>query len=82
VVALRRYTLPDGRVLLAGIADESGGDSPELGPLWELEIEGQEGAVIVGHPLNTTLAELLGWNVAHEEWPRWVDQLAQRIEVD
>jgi hypothetical protein len=78
-VALRPFPLPDGRVLLAGIADESGGDSPELGPLWELQIEGREEAV-VGHPLNSTLADLLGWNVAHDEWPKWVDQLAQRIE--
>ena len=81
-MALQPYPLPDGRVLLAGIFDESGGESPELGPLWELQIEGQDGAVQVGHPLNSTLADLLGWNVAHEEWPEWVDQLAQRIEAD
>ncbi|MGH9197094.1 MAG: hypothetical protein ACRD1T_15310 [Acidimicrobiia bacterium] len=76
----RRYPLPDGRVLLARIADESGGDVPELGPQWELQIQGQEGNVIVGHPLNTALAELLGWKVAHEEWPEWIDRLADQIE--
>ena len=82
LVRLRRYPLPDGRTLLAGITDESGGDAPELGPLWELQIEGEDEAVSVGHPLNSTLAELLGWNVAHEEWPPWIDQLAHTIEAD
>ena len=81
-MALRSYPLPDGRVLLAGIVDESGGDRPELGPLWELQIEGQDGAVQIGHPLSSTLADLLGWSVAHEEWPEWVDQLAHKIEAD
>jgi hypothetical protein len=77
----RPYTLPDGRVLLTRIGDESGGDSPELGPLWELQIEGPDGMLQVGHPLNSTLAALLGWNVAHEDWPQWVDELARRIEA-
>jgi hypothetical protein len=81
-MAFRSYPLPDGRVLLAGVFDESGGDSPELGPLWELQIAGEDGAVGIGHPLNSTLADLLGWNVAHEEWPEWVDRLARKIEAD
>jgi hypothetical protein len=43
--------------------------------------EGQDG-IAVGHPLNSTLAELLGWNVAHEEWPEWINQLAEQIDAD
>lgn len=82
-VVFRPYELPDGRVVQAGIVDESGGDAPELGPLWELAIQGDSDAdVSVGHPLNSTLAELLGWNVAHEEWPAWIDELAAQIESD
>jgi hypothetical protein len=82
IVSFRQYQLPDGRVLLAGIADESGGDSPELGPLWELGIEGHADLVQIGHPLDSTLAEFLGWKVAHEGWPRWINQLAEQIESD
>lgn len=67
-----------------GIADQSGGDVPELGPLWEAKLEGAESGrgVAVGHPLDSTLADLLGWNVAQEEWPVWIDELAAAIESD
>ena len=81
-MALRVYALPDGRTLNAGVFDPSGGETPELGPVWELCIAGSDDLAIVGHPLNSTLADLLGWNVAHEEWPEWVDQLATEMEAD
>jgi hypothetical protein len=28
------------------------------------------------------LADLLGYDVAHEEWPRWIDELANRLMRD
>ena len=73
--------LPDGRVLLANTVEAPENNNPDLGPLWELQIEGAGGEVLVGHPLNSTLAELLGFGVAHELWPGWVDRLARRIEA-
>jgi hypothetical protein len=79
---MRRYPLPDGGFVWAGIYDERGGDAPELGPLWEVKLDGSESGAGVGHPLNSTLADLLGWKVAHEEWPTWIDELAAAIEAD
>jgi len=78
----RTYALPDGRVVIARIIDPSDGDTPELGPTWELEIQGFDGAVIVGHPVQSALAEALGYNVAQEEWPRWIGDVALQIEAD
>jgi hypothetical protein len=49
---------------------------------WSLRIEEELLAEILGWPLNTTLAELLGHAVAHEKWPTWIDDLAQVIEAD
>jgi hypothetical protein len=46
---------------------------------WELELEGVEDAVCVGWPLNEALADLLGYDVAQEEWPVWIDRLAEEI---
>jgi hypothetical protein len=47
---------------------------------WYLRIDGEPTAEIVGAPLNSTLAELLGYAVAHERWPVWIDDLAREIE--
>jgi hypothetical protein len=47
---------------------------------WHLRIEGNPSAEIIGSPLDSTLAELLGYSVAHEEWPDWIDVLARDIE--
>jgi hypothetical protein len=47
---------------------------------WHLRIEGVPGAEIIGWPLNTALAELLGYAIAHEEWLSWIDHLAREIE--
>jgi hypothetical protein len=78
---VRPFTLPDGRTLTASVLDASGGDAPELGPLWELSFAGGSAAdTSVGHPLNSTLADLLGYRVAHEEWPKWIDELAAEIQ--
>jgi hypothetical protein len=72
-----QYELPDGRRLTARILDVAPEPETEhLGPFWELELDGE---VSVGHPLNSTLADLLGWNVADEDWPTWIDELAARI---
>lgn len=35
---------------------------------------------MVGHPLNSTLADLLGYRVGFEDWPGCIDEFAQRIE--
>jgi hypothetical protein len=40
----------------------------------------QAGAEVIGWPLASTLADLLGYNVAHEDWPPWIDDLAREIE--
>jgi hypothetical protein len=69
---LTRHLLPGGRTLTA----ESWPDG-----YWCLRIEDEPHAEIVGMPLNSTLAELLGYAVAHEEWPDWIDDLAREIEA-
>jgi hypothetical protein len=67
-----RRELPNGQTLLVH------GRWPE--GHWELELEGVRDAVIVGSPLNLTLADLLGYDVANEEYPAWIDQTAEEIE--
>ncbi len=71
---MQRHRLPDGRVLLVHgrLSDGS----------WELELEGEPSAWIVGWPLNATVADLVGYHVGQEEWPDWIDQLAVQIEAD
>ena len=67
------YALPDGRSL----------EVERLPPdpvSWHLRIQGEPDAEIVGTPLGSTLAELLGYQVAREEWPVWIDDLASKIE--
>jgi hypothetical protein len=77
----RTFNLPDGRIVAASVFDLSGGDSPHLGPVWELSITpGEPTERCVGHPLNSALADLLGYRVAHGEWPDWIDELAAQIE--
>lgn len=79
---MRAYKLPDGAEVWVGILDESGGDAPELGPLWEVRLPGVKPEEAAGHPLDSLLAAALGWNVAHEAWPSWIDDLAVVIEAD
>lgn len=66
-----RRELPTGQTLLIH------GQMPD--GHWELELEGVEDAVCVGWPLNEALADLLGYDVAQEEWPVWIDRLAEEI---
>ena len=47
---------------------------------WHLQIEGDPSTETVGWPLNSTLAETIGYVIAHEEWPTWIDDLAKEIE--
>jgi hypothetical protein len=48
---------------------------------WELELEGAKvDRRIVGWPLNSTLADLVGYHVGREDWPGWIDQLADEIQ--
>jgi hypothetical protein len=67
-----RYFLPDGRaVLVEQLANDRH---------WHLKLEDEPGAELVGVPLQSALAELLGYAVAHEDWPPWVDDCAAEIE--
>jgi hypothetical protein len=65
-----RHTLPDGRIVLVERLDER----------WHLQLADGTQPEIVGTPLQSTLAELLGYEVAHEPWPDWVDDAAAEIE--
>jgi hypothetical protein len=77
----KTFVLPDGRILAVSMFDESGGESPHLGPVWEMWITpGSPREAYVGHPTNSALAELLAYRIAHEEWPGWIDDLATEIE--
>jgi hypothetical protein len=73
VDALTTHPLADGRTLIA---------EPMPNGDWHLRIEGEPGAEIIGWPLNSTLADLLGYAVAHEDWPTWVDDLARQIDSE
>ena len=66
------YELPDGRSLEV----ERMPDHVH----WHLHIHGPPDTEIVGTPLGSTLAELFGYKVAHEEWPAWIDDLASEVE--
>jgi hypothetical protein len=63
-------SMPDGRTLLV---------DGRLGRDWHLELEGVADAEVVGSPLNAALADLLGYRVGTEDWPEWVDRLAEDI---
>lgn len=65
-----RRTLDDGRTLIAQALDE---------PDWEVWIEGDPQAVCVGWPLPAVIADVLGYNPAHDEWPEWIDRWAEEI---
>jgi hypothetical protein len=72
----RRERLPDGRILRATLN----------GPFWTCELEGKGEAVVSGGNsgvlTGAMLADLLGYDVVHEEWPRWIDELANRLMRD
>ena len=74
---LLKRELPDGRTLIVNrlTTDSEGRIS------WECWIEGDPTTVIVGWPLDSTLADLLGYDVAHEDWPEWINTLAAEIEA-
>jgi hypothetical protein len=68
-----RRTLDDGREVV--VAREG-----ELG--WAVWIDGQQDtSIVVGRPLAPTIADAIGYDVAHEEWPTWIDQWASEIEA-
>jgi hypothetical protein len=67
-----RYVLPDGRALLV---ERLANDEH-----WHLQLEDEPQTEIVGVPLQSALAELLGYEVAHQSWPSWVDDCAAEIE--
>jgi hypothetical protein len=66
-----RRKLPNGQILLVHGRTDGGH--------WHLQLEGVEGAETVGFPLNSTLADLLGYRVAHEDWPGWIDRVADEL---
>jgi hypothetical protein len=40
---------------------------------------GLNDAQLSGWPLDANLADLLGYDVAHEDWPEWIDRLAKEL---
>ncbi len=44
----------------------------------KIEVDPQ--SEVIGWPLPSTLAEALGYRVAHETWPEWIDRWAEEIE--
>jgi hypothetical protein len=78
------WTLPDGRVLhvaLQGLGGPGEGRDQRRG--WcECHIPETPKAYVYGSPLPSSLAALLGYEVGLEEWPDWIDQLAEEIEAD
>jgi hypothetical protein len=65
------YRLPDGRLLLVERTDEDAH--------WHLQLPATS-EEIVGEPLQSTLAALLGFPVAHDDWPSWLGDFAAEIE--
>jgi hypothetical protein len=65
--AVTTHELPTGDTLIVHGFGESG---------WHLQIGDRE---IIGLPLNSTLAELLGFRLGQEEWPAWIDRIADQI---
>jgi hypothetical protein len=65
------YQLPDGRLLLVERTPDDGH--------WHLQLPATS-EEIVGEPLQSALAELLGFSVARDDWPSWLDDLAMEIE--
>lgn len=70
---LTTFSLPDGRTLAA---------EPMPDGYWYLRIDGEPHSEMAGWPLNSTLAELVGYNIAHEDWPSWIDDLAREIQAE
>jgi hypothetical protein len=65
--AVTTHELPNGEILIVHGLGEAG---------WHLQIDDRE---IIGWPLNATLAELLGFRVGQEDWPTWIDRVAEEI---
>lgn len=47
---------------------------------WSCQIEGEPESEVHGRPLASTLAATLGYDVADDEWPEWIDRWAEQIE--
>jgi hypothetical protein len=73
---VRRERLADGCVLRVTLDD----------PYWVCELEGTGETVVSGNDsgrlTGAMLADLLGYDVAHDEWPTWIDDLAATFERD
>jgi hypothetical protein len=81
-MSARRYQLPDGRWIRVS-SFSAPPETAHLGPFWEISVEGESDEEKgVGHPLSSSLADVLGYRVGVEDWPAWIDELAQTIERD
>jgi hypothetical protein len=73
---VRRERLADGRVLRV----------TRDGPYWVCELEDTGESVVSGGAsgrlTREMLADLLGYDVADEEGPAWIDELAATLERD
>jgi hypothetical protein len=71
VVMVETHRLPDGRVLRCVV---EGADRR-----WTCWLEDRPDRPVSGWPLEGVIAEVVGFNPAHDELPDWVVELAARI---
>jgi hypothetical protein len=76
------WRLPDGRTLTVMLSSLAGPDTADRQGTWELVIGSLDAPeeTVVGSPLPSSLAAVLGYDSAHDRWPGWVDRLAGEIE--
>jgi hypothetical protein len=65
-----RKTLPDGRTVIV---------QRETDKEWLSFIEDQPDSSVIGWPLAGVIADCLGYDTAHDEWPTWIDEWANEI---
>ena len=47
--------------------------------MWTTWIEGDEARLEAGWPLDSLIASVVGYDVAHEDWPGWIDEWVEQI---
>jgi hypothetical protein len=80
-----RRTLADGRAIAINLIGLEGPDRGEFRGQWEVWFEDDPDFpdtenVGLGSPLAGCLAILLGYDIAHDEYPDWIETLALEVE--
>jgi hypothetical protein len=80
-----RRTLPDGRVIAINLIGLEGPDRGQFRGQWEVWFEDDPDLpdtenVGLGSPLAGCIAILLGYDIAHEDRPDWMERLAADVE--